>query len=1515
MKKTKFSKRNLLINNIIFKFKFIEAKKFAINHLIPILFFLLISIFIFRGIIGNDGIIVEGDFIYPPDLNRFYHNFFYPIWDANTSTSTIQSLPRLMIYLPFYTISSLLKMDTTQMMILVFIFYEFLAGISMYYASGYILKKSYLKNNNKIITKKKIRYSIFKKYFINLSVNPAEKIHRESPNCDDKSIYRFPEDQMVSNFYTIKIASFIAGLTYMWSYFLIFNFKYLHHKAAYALAPLIILFLIIGLENKKIKYIILTGFLWSVACADMHWTIDGAILLISFIGFCFIVDIVKINPNEKLKAFKKSLFFHLKYLITLLGSFICFSAYWFLPGFLMGGTSRYSAIMHTEYLELTNSQSTILNVLTKQASFFQPDVIYSTSLEIFSTSIIQNLLILLGLIVFIIGIAAVILKPRNKYVLFFAIFLLISIFLVTMVNLSLDFGLWVITKAPLHQIYGWAFKWGIISQFVIFSLCFLLGFSIVEILIRIKKSKLKTNKLKKGIPILIICVLLTSVLLPKWPLATGDLNGWLKPVEMPDKFAQVNSWLEDQEGDFKVLWIPNYRSIDVTWYQDHKINKDIAGYSSSKPTYVFFDLQKQPNGYGMFFLYYSGVDPLFIDTPLYSNATKNLGKLFAPLGVKYFLFHYDNAAIGGRNDVLLNNTMYQEDLELVKTFGFIYVFENKYYDEQNSYKFFTTSNNFLVSSGLASITSLNHLPEFHSRTNSLIFSNQKQYDTEKLNIITDGIIFTKSSDLEEIASIFFDDKYIIAPFDYSDHFIPDQLWSKNRVVNFGNIKAHVLYNLEEWDWDYDKGLVYTWSPGYLKLDTSVTDEDLIDHRIFETGYDGFSCSSSLLTISQSFESAIGKGSLMGIIAQGEPQQKQNASTDLIPVPKRSMDYRISFYLATENANNVQVGLKFFDAEKKYINQNLVLTVNGSSTFEKFEQDIRFPTNTKYYTIQILADQNPISESYWWIDDIRLYDLRNCIEPNKLEMKFDVDQTVYYDLFVRYLNSEGGGKIDIYLDDILIESINTINKSNALNWEKFKSFWLKQGSHKLIIENVDGFNAVNLIAFIPKNKTQEYFEKAEEFLKDKCLIYCLEPESDFYFENATISSLYGNTVSSGKILKLTDSGVAWLPVKILKPGNYSMLIRYGGGTLNYTINLTFGDIYQNLRFNNESYFTLINVTNISLNKGNHNLKFTVVPTNIVSKLSFDEGWNSTSKTPEPWSAPQSQFTASIDTLNRIDGKYSLKLITNSTEINRWSQISSQEITVEPNHYYRANINIKTENVNNTQVVINGYNRYTDDWQLLGYITKDLSKTNNWEEYSSSFFVSEDIYKIKITLNAGWVLDPLAGNAVTWFDNFKLFYDSKEKNNYIIDSVLLYLNENNQTLDDFFKSNNKTTISDYQKIDSTKYKIKISSTEPFMLGFAEAYDDFWIAHVEDDSIEVESIPIYAMLNGFYINKTGNITVIIEYKPQKWFNIGVVITGLSLIIGIGYFILSSRKKEKKLVDSLKKVIRIRWNKKENK
>ena len=47
----------------------------------------------------------------------------------------------------------------------------------------------------------------------------------------------------------------------------------------------------------------------------------------------------------------------------------------------------------------------------------------------------------------------------------------------------------------------------------------------------------------------------------------------------------------------------------------------------------------------------------------------------------------------------------------------------------------------------------------------------------------------------------------------------------------------------------------------------------------------------------------------------------------------------------------------------------------------------------------------------------------------------------------------------------------------------------------------------------------------------------------------------------------------------------------------------------------------------------------------------------------------------------------------------------------------------------------------------------------------------------------------------------------------------------------------------------------------------------------------MPAYYFLNGFAIDEVGQHIIELEYTPQKWFNIGVAVTVITLLVVLGY------------------------------
>ncbi len=79
------------------------------------------------------------------------------------------------------------------------------------------------------------------------------------------------------------------------------------------------------------------------------------------------------------------------------------------------------------------------------------------------------------------------------------------------------------------------------------------------------------------------------------------------------------------------------------------------------------------------------------------------------------------------------------------------------------------------------------------------------------------------------------------------------------------------------------------------------------------------------------------------------------------------------------------------------------------------------------------------------------------------------------------------------------------------------------------------------------------------------------------------------------------------------------------------------------------------------------------------------------------------------------------------------------------------------------------------------------------------------------------------------------------------------------------------------------------EPFLLTFNEAYDSGWKAKTNLD--RYNSVSVFSIMNGFYIDEYGEqVEVLIEYEPQTYFEISVIISLITLFICVGFLLYSN-------------------------
>jgi len=124
--------------------------------------------------------------------------------------------------------------------------------------------------------------------------------------------------------------------------------------------------------------------------------------------------------------------------------------------------------------------------------------------------------------------------------------------------------------------------------------------------------------------------------------------------------------------------------------------------------------------------------------------------------------------------------------------------------------------------------------------------------------------------------------------------------------------------------------------------------------------------------------------------------------------------------------------------------------------------------------------------------------------------------------------------------------------------------------------------------------------------------------------------------------------------------------------------------------------------------------------------------------------------------------------------------------------------------------------------------------------------------------------------------------------------------NKTPDNLFQVNEQTSENFYyEKNSPVLWEIKINSSEPFMLSFVNGFDPLWEARVYKDGKMMETVAstkLYGLINGFWINETGELDIELNYKPQEWFNYSFTISVFTFIICFIVFVYDYKKLRKK-------------------
>jgi hypothetical protein len=105
----------------------------------------------------------------------------------------------------------------------------------------------------------------------------------------------------------------------------------------------------------------------------------------------------------------------------------------------------------------------------------------------------------------------------------------------------------------------------------------------------------------------------------------------------------------------------------------------------------------------------------------------------------------------------------------------------------------------------------------------------------------------------------------------------------------------------------------------------------------------------------------------------------------------------------------------------------------------------------------------------------------------------------------------------------------------------------------------------------------------------------------------------------------------------------------------------------------------------------------------------------------------------------------------------------------------------------------------------------------------------------------------------------------------------------------------------KSGPTSYKVKVSNAEkPSLLLFSERYAPDWELHI--DGKVVSPLPAYTLLNSYPIYRKGSYEVILKYRPQKWVNIGLIPSILTLVACFAFLTINHYRKKGRKCDEVR-------------
>jgi hypothetical protein len=549
------------------------------------------------------------------------------------------------------------------------------------------------------------------------------------------------------------LASFVAGLFYIANPIIFNKFWQGHitYLLSYALAPLVLLLFFRCTKTPKnwLKTSLLTGLVFGLTWTQGQFAVMVFVLIMFYCLFA---------------SNFKELRLRIKSLSVVSSVAILMNFHWL----LIALTTTPAVFSHVTAIETaTNLSPKLIDVfrLGTETYVFQFDNVF--------------LSFLLPLIAF----SAILLKPKDKMVLYFSLVAVISLFFCSGTNPPFGsfyawFSLYVPASSLFRDVYHLAFIPALACSTLVAEVVDKLIGKGSEADISLFEFRFATMRnLKKtlpkvvarfAVPLILVIILLSS----SSSIFTGDFKGTVRVYDLGDDYKQTYDYLENLAGDFRIAWLPmtavgNSQTSPLIW-------------TGRNPMITLPPKPSLDADYQVWQKY-----PAFLAQTISSNRTKSFGELLGLANVKYvvtatdFLGHYTTP---WNQTQLLDG---QPNLVPVRTFGNVTIFQNNNFLP----KIYSADDVALIAGDLSALTSLSYYMKFMNKNlPSTFFASQQAPANRDLFDLVDTIII-QDNDFQDLAFSLIDSSYRLNAGAYARHNYPLYGWT---------------YGGYEWpvDWDF-----------------------------------------------------------------------------------------------------------------------------------------------------------------------------------------------------------------------------------------------------------------------------------------------------------------------------------------------------------------------------------------------------------------------------------------------------------------------------------------------------------------------------------------------------------------------------------------------------------------------------------------------------------------------------------------------------------------------------------------